>query len=224
MRSVAPLVRVLLVDDDPLVRAGLRLILRSAPDIEVVGEAGDGDGAVPAVQAHAPHVVLMDLRMPRLDGIAATGAVRALPSPPEVIALTTWDVDDAVLRSLEAGAAGFLLKSAAPAEIIAAVRSVALGDAVLSPRSTRQLLDHLARQGSDAAPQRARTAVAALSEREREVAAAVGQGLSNSQIAARMFVSEATVKTHLSAAQSKLGARNRVDVAVIAERAGLLRA
>ena len=133
--------RVLIVDDDPLVRSGLRLILTSDGDIDVVGEAGDGDEVVGAVQAHGPDVVLMDLRMARTDGIAATAAVRALPRPPHVIALTTWDVDDAVLRSIRAGAAGFLLKSASPEEIKGAVRSVVAGDAVLSPRSTRQVLD-----------------------------------------------------------------------------------
>ncbi|MBZ2197912.1 response regulator [Occultella gossypii] len=214
--------RVLLVDDDALVRTGLRLILDSAADIEVVGEAGDGDEVVQAVQAHAPDVVLMDLRMTRMDGIAATAAARALPNPPHVIVLTTWDVDDAVLRSLAAGAAGFLLKSAPPMDIIRAVRDVMAGDAVLSPRSTRQVLDHLARDIGGAERRRATDAMSSLSERERDVAIAVGHGHSNVQIARQLYVSEATVKSHLSAAQTKLGARNRVDVAVLAERAGLL--
>ena len=214
--------RVLLVDDDALVRTGLRLILDSAADIEVIGEAGDGDEVVTAVQAHAPDVVLMDLRMPRTGGIAATQAVRALPNPPQVIVLTTWDVDEAVLRSLAAGAAGFLLKSAAPAEIIGAVRDVMAGDAVLSPRSTRQVLDHLARDTAGDERRRASQVMAALSDREREVAVAVGHGLSNVEVARRLFISEATVKSHLAAAQAKLGARNRVDVAVLVERAGLL--
>lgn len=223
IRVVGPLVRILIVDDDPLVRSGIRFILDSAPDLEVVGEAGDGDEVVPAVQAHAPDVVLMDLRMPRMDGIAATRAVRALSRPPHVIALTTWDVDDAVLRSLDAGADGFLLKSASPVEIIGAVRSVAGGDAVLSPRSTRQLLDHVSRLDGGDELRKALDNVASLSVRERDVAVAVGRGLSNAEIASQLYVSEATVKTHLSAAQAKLGARNRVDVAVVAERAGLLR-
>lgn len=215
--------RILLVDDDPLVRSGLRLLLTSDPQIEVVGEAADGDEVVEATQRHAPDVVLMDLRMPRLDGIAATRAVRALPRPPQVIALTTWDVDDAVLRSLEAGAEGFLLKSASPAEIISAVKAVVAGDAVLSPRSTRQVLDHYTRDGSQQARQEAEAAMAGLTEREQEVAIAVGQGLSNGEAAERLFVSAATVKAHLAAIQSKLGVRNRVQVAVHAERAGLLR-
>ncbi|WP_454086255.1 response regulator [Georgenia sp. Marseille-Q6866] len=216
--------RILLVDDDPLVRTGLRLLLSSDPALEVVGEAGDGDEVVEAVQRHAPDVVLMDLRMPRLDGIAATRAVRALPRAPHVISLTTWDVDDAVLRSLEAGAEGFLLKSSSPAEIIGAVKAVVAGDAVLSPRSTRQVLDHYTRGGDGHARQQAQAAMAALTERERDVAVAVGQGLSNAEVAAQLFVSAATVKAHLATIQTKLGVRNRVQVAVHAERAGLLRA
>lgn len=215
--------RVLIVDDDPFVRSAVRSILESAADLAVVGEAGDGDEVVSLVQAHVPDVVLMDLRMSRMDGITATKAVRALPRPPHVIALTVWDVDDAVLRALEAGAAGFLLKTASPAEIMSAVRAVAGGDAVLSPRSTRQLIEHSAQLWSDTDARKARKAVATLTDRERAVAVAVGHGLSNAEIAAQLFVSEATVKTHLSAAQAKLGARNRVDVAVVAERAGLLR-
>lgn len=215
--------RILLVDDDPLVRTGLRLLLSSDPELEVVGEAGDGDEVVEAVQRHAPDVVLMDLRMPRMDGIEATRAVRALPRAPHVISLTTWDVDDAVLRSLEAGAEGFLLKSSSPAEIIGAVKAVVAGDAVLSPRSTRQVLDHLARGGDGRAREEALAAMAVLTERERDVAVAVGHGLSNAEVAERLYVSAGTVKTHLTAIQTKLGVRNRVQVAVHAERAGLLR-
>ena len=215
--------RVLLVDDDAMVRTGLRLILQSADDVEVVAEASDGDEVVPAVQAHAPDVVLMDLRMARMDGVAATQAVRALVDPPQVVVLTSWDVDDAVLRSLVAGAAGFLLKSAGPAEIVGAVRAVAAGDAVLSPQSTRRVLDHIARESCAAERREAEDLAVALSEREREVTVAVGQGLGNAEIARQLYVSEATVKTHLAAAQGKLGARNRVEVAVLAERAGLLR-
>ena len=215
--------RVLLVDDDPLVRSGLRLILGTAQDIQVVAEAGDGAEAVDAARTHAPDVVLMDLRMPRMDGIDATRWIRALGRAPQVIALTTWDVDDAVLRSISAGAAGFLLKSAAPEEITGAVRSVAAGDSVLSPRSTRQVLDHLAGDTDDQDRRSAGQAVAGLSGREREVVTAVGLGRSNAEIARELFLGEATVKTHLSAAQAKLGVRNRVEVAVLAERAGLLR-
>ncbi len=141
-------IRVLLVDDDPMVRTGLKFLLDSAADLEVVAEAGDGDEAVAACRVHTVDVVLMDLRMPRVDGIAATRGVRALPDPPHVIALTTWDVDDAVMDSLAAGASGFLLKTSAPHEIMGAIRSVMVGDAVLSPRSTRQLLDRLGRDGA----------------------------------------------------------------------------
>ena len=215
--------RVLLVDDDAMVRTGLRLILQSADDIEVVAEASDGDEVVPAVQAHSPDVLLMDLRMARMDGVAATEAVRTLPDPPQVVVLTSWDVDDAVLRSLVAGAAGFLLKSAGPAEIVGAVRAVAAGDAVLSPQSTRRVLDHIAQESCATERRRAEGLAVTLSDRERDVTVAVGLGLSNAEIARRLYVSEATVKTHLAAAQGKLGARNRVEVAVLAERAGLLR-
>jgi len=216
-------IRVLLVDDDPLVRAGLRYLFDAAPDLTVVGEAGDGDEAVTAVQRHSPDVVLMDLRLPRVDGITATVRVRALPNPPHVIALTTWDVNDAVLRSLEAGASGFLLKAADPQDILRAVRSVMDGDAVLSPRSTKQLLDHLRAEDSGGHRRSARDALGGLTDREREVCVAVGHGLSNAETAGRLFIAEATVKAHLSAIQTKLGVRNRVEIAVLAERAGLLR-
>ncbi|WP_432559627.1 response regulator [Granulicoccus sp. GXG6511] len=215
--------RVLLVDDDPLVRSGLRYLFDAADDLTVVGEAADGDEAITAVQRHHPDVVLMDLRLPRVDGITATARVRALPNPPRVIALTTWDVNDAVLRSLEAGASGFLLKSADPKDILRAVRSVMAGDAVLSPRSTRQLLDHLRADDAVGLRRSAESALGALTDREREVSTAVGLGLSNAEIAARLFIAEATVKAHLSGIQAKLGVRNRVEIAVLAERAGLLR-
>lgn len=223
MRSVSS-IRVLLVDDDPLVRAGLKLILdAAAPDITVVAEAGDGDEVVAVARAHRPDVVLMDLRMARVDGIEATRLVRALPEPPHVIALTTWDVDDAVVRTLEAGASGFLLKTTAPTELISAVRAVVDGDSVLSPRSTRQLLDHLGRSTDAGRRREAEHRVAQLTEREHDVVVAIAEGLTNAEAGARLYISEATVKVHLSAAQAKLGAANRVGVAVLAERAGLLR-
>ena len=216
-------IRVLLVDDDPLVRTGLRFLLDSAHDLQVVAEAGDGDEAIAAARAQAVDVVLMDLRLGRVDGITATRGVRALPHPPQVIALTTWDVDDAVVGAVAAGASGFLLKTSAPGEIIGAIRSVVAGDAVLSPRSTRQLLDRFGRE--DASDQRdaARRAVASLTDREREVAAAVGRGLTNAGIGAELYLAEATVKAHVATIQAKLGAPNRVGIAVLAERAGLLR-
>nr|WP_226920804.1 response regulator transcription factor [Georgenia subflava] len=215
--------RVLLVDDDPLVRSGLRLILTSEPDLEVVAEAADGDEVVGAVLGHGPDVVLMDLRMRRTDGITATAAVRALARAPHVIALTTWDVDEAVIGCIRAGASGFLLKSASPEEIKAAVRAVVAGDAVLSPRSTRQVLEHLGRDDGERERREAREVMGALTDREREVSIAVGRGLTNDEVARQLYLSPATVKTHLSGAQTKLGVRNRVDVAVLVERAGLLR-
>lgn len=215
-------IRVLLVDDDPLVRSGLTFMMASAADIEVVGEFGDGDEVAAAVRETRPHVVLMDLLMPRMDGIEATRLVRSMPEPPHVIALTTWEVGEAVIRSLEAGAAGFLLKSGSPHEILAAIRAVVAGDAVLSPRSTRQLLDQWKRDSDPAGRRRAAKAVGRLTQREREVAVGVAEGLTNAEIGQQLFLSEATVKTHLSAAQTKLDVRNRVSVAVLVERAGLL--
>jgi len=216
-------IRVLLVDDDPLVRTGLRFLLDSAPDLQVVAEAGDGDEAVAAVGRHGVDVVLMDLRLPRVDGITATRRVRSLRDAPQVIALTTWDVDDAVMGALDAGASGFLLKTAAPGEIIGAIRSVMAGDAVLSPRSTRQLLDRLGRDAVAGQRDAARRAVGALTDREREVAVGVARGLTNAGIGGELYLAEATVKAHVAAIQGKLGVANRVGIAVLAERAGLLR-
>lgn len=208
-------IRVLLVDDDPLVRAGLRMILSSADDLDVVGEAADGADAVDAVRAHRPDVVLMDIRMPVMDGIAATTALRRLPSPPHVIVLTTFQADDHVMDALRAGADGFLLKDTAPAEIIQAVRLVAAGEAMLSPSVTRTLLSHL---GDDATTDRRRLAaqrLTSLTEREREVATAVGSGASNAEIAASRYMSEATVKAHVSRLLTKLEVANRVQIAIL---------
>ncbi len=215
-------IRVLVVDDDPMVRMGLTFLLDSVDDIDVAAEAGDGDEVLAHARAGGIDVVLMDLRMPRMSGLTATAHVRALPHPPHVIVLTTWDVDDAVMGALEAGASGFLLKTAAPAEIVGAIRAVMAGDAVLSPRSTRQLLDQLRRDPALARRRAAGRAVATLTDRERQVAAAVGRGLTNAAIGAELFLAEATVKAHISTIQTKLGATNRVQVAVLAERAGLL--
>lgn len=214
-------IRVLLVDDDPLVRSGLRLMLDGFSDVTVIGEVGDGTGVLAAVHAHRPDVILMDLRMPDLDGIAATHAVRELSDPPQVIVLTTWDVNDAVVRSIEAGATGFLLKSASPQEIVGAIRAAMNGDAVLSPRSTRRLLDQWG-QRDDRTRQQAAMTLEALTERERAVAVAVAEGLTNAEVGRRIHVAEATVKAHLSTIQTKIGARNRVMVAVLTERAGML--
>jgi DNA-binding NarL/FixJ family response regulator len=206
---------VLLVDDDALVRAGLRLILSSADDVEVVGETDDGVGAVSAVRQHRPDVVLMDIRMPQMDGITATGALRRLDPPPQVIVLTTFQADEQVVAALRAGASGFLVKDTPPADIINAVRLVAAGDAIVSPSVTRTLLSHF---GDTEASERHRTAarrLAALTDREREVASAVGAGASNAEIAASLFMSEATVKAHVSRLLSKLGVTNRVQIAIL---------
>lgn len=217
-------IRLLVVDDDPLVRTGIGYMVGSQPDLEVVGEAGDGAEAVEVARARTVDVVLMDLRMPGMGGLEATRLLRQLPSPPQVIALTTWDVDDAILAALDAGAAGFLLKNSSPDDIMSAIRSVMVGDAVLSPRSTRQLMDYLSRDHATEQRRAAERAMATLTDREREVAVAVGQGLSNKEIGATLFMAEATAKDHVSAIQAKLGVPNRVRIAVLAERAGLLRA
>ena len=216
------MIRVLLVDDDPLVRAGLRMILSSADDLSIVGEAGDGSEAVTAVHAHHPDVVLMDVRMPQLDGLSATAAVTALPSPPRVIVLTTFGLDDYVFRALEAGASGFLLKDTPPRDLISAVRVVAAGEAMLSPAVTRSVIGRFAGSSGDARRTAAVTRLEPLTDREREVLVAVGQGLSNADIGRRLFLSEATVKTHVSRLLLKLGCTNRVQVAILAHDAGLL--
>jgi len=214
-------VRVLIVDDDALVRAGLSMILGGAPDVVVVGEAADGVEVLAAVAQTRPDVVLMDIRMPRMDGLAATEGVRARPSPPEVIVLTTFDADEFVLRALRAGASGFLLKDTPPAEIIRAVRQVAAGDPMLSPRVTRQLIAHVADTGASARRSRALRMLSRLSEREREVVVAVGQGKSNAEIAAALYMSVATVKAHMTHSLTKLDLNNRVQVALLAQDAGL---
>ena len=208
-------VKVLLVDDDALVRAGLRLILSSADDIDVVGESEDGSDAVAAVRQHRPDVVLMDIRMPHMDGIAATVALRRLTPPPQVIVLTTFQADEHVVAALRAGASGFLVKDTPPADIINAVRLVAAGDAIVSPSVTRTLLSHF---GTTEASERHRLAaqqLSALTEREREVATAVGAGASNAEIAASLFMSEATAKAHVSRLLSKLDLSNRVQIAIV---------
>lgn len=207
--------RVLLVDDDALVRAGLRMILSSTEELEVVGEAADGADAVAAALAHRADVVLMDIRMPGMDGIAATSALRRLANPPHVIVLTTFQADEHVMSALRAGADGFLLKDTPPADIVHAVRLVAAGEAMLSPSVTRTLLTHL---GTDETADRRRAAtqrLAALTDREREVATAVGSGASNAEIAGALYMSEATVKAHVSRLLTKLDVTNRVHVAIL---------
>ncbi|MFG2333117.1 response regulator [Streptomyces sp. NPDC048604] len=222
-------IRLLIVDDDPLVRAGLTFMLGGAEDIEIVGEGADGREVPELVDRLVPDVVLMDIRMPHLDGLTATERLRADPGAPEVVVLTTFHADEQVLRALRAGAAGFVLKDTAPAEIVAAVRRVAAGDPVLSPAVTRQLMSHVA-GGPDPAgrpdPERARRTAAAqriaeLADREREVALAVGRGGSNAEIAAALYMSVPTVKTHVSRILAKLGLNNRVQIALLVHDAGL---
>ncbi|WP_422753168.1 response regulator [Micromonospora sp. WMMD708] len=222
--DVAP-VRVLIVDDDPLVRAGLSMILGGVPDVRVVGEAADGDEVPAAVARCTPDVVLMDIRMPRVDGLAATEALRALPDPPEVLVLTTFDADEQVLRALRAGAGGFLLKDTPPAEIVRAVLRVAAGEATLSPTVTRQLISHLTvgpTPGPDRRRDRALRLLAGLTEREHEVAVALGHGRTNAEISAELFMSVATVKAYVSRLLTKLELNNRVQVALLVHDAGLV--
>ena len=213
--------KVLLVDDDALVRAGLRMILTSAEDLEIVGEVGDGADAAGAVRSLRPHVVLMDIRMPIQDGIVTTAQLRALPDPPEVIVLTTFSADEYVLRALRAGASGFLLKDAPPTDIIAAVRLVADGQAMLSPAATKALVDHVGASAADTRAEQAEKQLAALTERELEVAIAVGSGQSNAEIGLALFMTEATVKAHVSRVLAKLDCTNRVQVAILVHDAGL---
>ncbi|MFJ2000544.1 response regulator transcription factor [Streptomyces chartreusis] len=215
-------IRLLLVDDDPLVRAGLSFMLGGADDIEIVGEASDGSEVEALVDRTRPDVVLMDIRMPSVDGLTATERLRGRKDAPQVVLLTTFHADDQVLRALRAGAAGFVLKDTPPAEIVAAVRRVAAGDPVLSPTVTRQLMDNAAGSAADTRRTRARARLTVLNDREREVAVAVGRGLSNADIATELFMSVATVKTHVSRVLAKLDLNNRVQIALLAYDAGLL--
>ena len=208
-------VKVLLIDDDALVRAGLRVILSAAEDIEVVGETDDGVGAVAAVRQHRPDVVLMDIRMPQMDGVTATAALRRLDPSPQVIVLTTYQADEHVVAALRAGASGFLVKDTPPADIINAVRLVTAGDAIVSPSVTRTLLSHFGNTEESERHRLAAQQLAALTDREREVATAVGAGASNAEIAASLFMSEATVKAHVSRLLSKLAVNNRVQIAIL---------
>jgi DNA-binding NarL/FixJ family response regulator len=213
-------VRVLLVDDDPLVRAGLKMLLRGADGIEVVGEVADGAAVPGAVRQHRPHVVLMDIRMPVMDGITATRALTGRDPAPQVIVLTTFGAEDTVLDAVRAGAAGYLLKHTEPEEIVEAVRRAARGEPVLSPSAARALITHAASASpSTTRATAARTRLAALSDRERAVATAVAEGLSNTDIATRLHLSVGTVKSHLSSALTKLALDNRTQLALLAHDA-----
>ena len=213
-------IRVLLVDDDPLVRSGLRLMLGGAGQIEVAGEVDDGQGVLAAVDLHHPDVVLMDIRMPSLDGIAATRLLREQPRAPQVIVLTTFDADELVVRALQAGAAGFLLKDTPPGEIVRAIELVHAGDGMLSPGVTRRLISLVAGDtDAGARSDRARERLDGLTEREHEVALAVGRGLANAEIAAELYMSVATVKAHVSRLLTKLGVENRVQIALLVQEA-----
>lgn len=217
-------IRLLVVDDDPLVRAGLTFMLGGADDLEIVGEASDGSQVGELTDRLRPDVVLMDIRMPTVDGLTATEALRARPDAPEVLVLTTFHADDQVVRALRAGAAGFVLKDTPPAEIVAAVRRVAAGEPVLSPAVTRQLMRQVAGGSGPVGDRaaRARARIGQLAEREREVAVAVGRGQSNAEISAALFLSVPTVKTHVSRVLAKLGLNNRVQIALLVHDAGLL--
>ncbi|MPZ96508.1 MAG: response regulator [Propionibacteriales bacterium] len=219
--EVDRVIKVLLVDDDPLVRAGLKMILAAADDIEVVGEIDDGADAVVEVRQQRPDVVLMDIRMPKVDGISATTQVRALGQPPAVIVLTTFGADSYVLDALRAGASGFLLKDTPPQEIVQAIRQVAGGGAMLSPSVIQTLIGHVTESGSAARRTTAKKALERLSEREREVALEVGKGRSNADIASVLFMSEATVKAHVSRLLTKLDLSNRVQIALLVHDAGV---
>lgn len=209
-------IRLVLVDDDPLVRAGLQLILGGAADIEVVDEATDGQAAVEVVARLRPDIVLMDVRMPRLDGVAATEQILARHGESvRVVVLTTFDTDDLVVRALRAGASGFLLKDTPPAQLVEAVRSVADGHPILSPQITATLIAQVSGAPVDDRGARAQQLLATLSERELEVARAVGEGLSNAEISRTLYLSVPTVKTHVSRLLDKLGCSNRVQVALL---------
>jgi DNA-binding NarL/FixJ family response regulator len=219
-------VKIIIVDDQALIRAGIDMIVSSQPDMELVGEAGDGAEALALVDTLTaagtpPDIVIMDVRMPIMDGVAATKALCARGPLPRVVVLTTFDTDEEAFAALQAGASGFLLKSAPPDELLTALRAVLRGDAVVAPRLTRRLLDHFA--GRFVAPHRTDPRLGELTDREREVVLLVAQGLSNAEIAARLMVAEATVKTHVGRTLTKLGLRDRVQIVVYAYESGLVR-
>jgi DNA-binding NarL/FixJ family response regulator len=212
--------RLVIVDDDPMVRTGLRLILGGEPDLDIVGEAGDGREAMHVIDDLRPDLVLMDIRMPVQDGLVTTERLLARPAPPRILVLTTFDADDMVLRALRLGAAGFLLKDTPPPKMIEAVRAVADGEPALSPSVTRRLIAAATRHDLPSA--RARRELDRLTEREREVAVEVARGRSNAEIAQNLYMSVATVKANITRIFAKLGTDNRVHVAMKVRDAGLL--
>ncbi len=216
-------IRIVLVDDQELVRTGFRMVLDAQPDMTVVGEAGDGLAAVEFARTHSADVMVMDARMPRLDGVEATRRIRLAGDRPRVLMLTTFDLDEYAFAALKAGASGFLLKDVPPEELLFAIRAVHSGDAVVAPSTTRRLIDQFAPllPAGDAPPS---PELSCLTEREREVLGHIAQGLSNGEIARQLFVSEATVKTHVGRILAKLGLRDRVQAVVFAYENGLVRA
>ena len=215
-------IRVFLVDDQAMVRAGFRMLVDSQPDMEVVGEAGDGGEAVQRLAVTAADVVLMDVRMPRVDGVQATRQLTGRPDAPRVIVLTTFDLDEYAFAAIRAGASAFLLKDATPPDLLSAIRSVQSGDAVVAPSTTRRLLEHFAATLPDHAGGAGPARLAALTDRERQVLHLVARGLSNTEIADRLVVAEATVKTHVGRILAKTGARDRVQLVVLAYETGLV--
>ncbi|MFD3521863.1 response regulator [Streptomyces sp. NPDC058653] len=218
-------IRVMLVDDQVLLRTGFRMVLAAQPDMEVVAEAGDGAEAIENLRSTSVDVVLMDVRMPRLDGVEATRRICAEPGAPKVLILTTFDLDEYAFSGLKAGASGFMLKDVPPSELLSAIRAVHSGDAVVAPSTTRRLLDRFSAMLPSGRENKAVAgALDRLTGREREVMLLVAQGLSNGEIAARLVLSEATVKTHVGRILTKLGLRDRVQVVVLAYESGLVRA
>ena len=215
------MIRILIVDDDPLVSSGLSLILGGAPTLEVVAQAADGRAGLTAVDEHRPDVVLMDIRMPTMDGIEATEALVARPEAPKVIVLTTFDADEYVLRALAAGASGFLLKDTSPEDIVAAVHKVAAGEPMLSPSVTTTLIQQVTTQHAPERSRQAQERLARLTEREHDVALAVGRGLSNAEIAQELYLSVPTIKAHIGRLFIKLQVENRVQIALCVHDAGL---
>lgn len=220
--------RLFLVDDQELVRAGFRMVLDAQDDMTVVGEAGDGAAAVRDIPSRRVDVVLMDIRMPRMDGVEATRRLTALGERPRVLVLTTFDLDEYAYAALRAGASGFLLKDAGPAELLTAIRAVHAGDAVVAPSTTRRMLERFAGHlpedgvGGPAGSGHDDDRLAPLTAREREVLEAVGRGLTNSEIAGELFLAEATVKTHIGRVLAKLGLRDRVHMVITAYETGLV--